>query len=143
MGQMEFINLSHPSDRSSASLQRRANSHAAREAHARARRLRAANYQAHNARKHGQDNQGQSMSRSKGPPDSGQGLGLLIEYGLNEETSVTPTPMSLLPADRRDPFGSFVKPFTPREHFLLDHCESNYAPMQDSILWLPSSTIRR
>lgn len=110
---IQFINLSHPIDVASAESQRRANSHAARIAHARTRRLRTIEYQARKAMQH--------------PVD---------DWRVDEETRTTnelekgpvPSPVSLLASDRRDPFTSFASAFKPIEHFLLDHCESIWRP---------------
>jgi hypothetical protein len=107
--EIQFINLSHPIDAASAESQRRANSHAARIAHARTRRLRTMEYQARKAIRH---------------PAEEQRVDEETRTTIELEKALVPSPVSLLASDRRDPFTGFASPFKPIEHFLLDHCES-------------------
>lgn len=50
------------------------------------------------------------------------------------ETVLVPNPISVLASDRRDPFMSFVTPFKPIEHFLLDYCEFPLALLPEAIV---------
>ncbi|RDW57272.1 hypothetical protein BP5796_12722 [Coleophoma crateriformis] len=118
-GEIQFINSSYPGDARSAETQRRARSHASRTGHAKVRRLRVREYQA-----------GKAVPTS-GRPEGAQWaeeqvitpVGSVLPTSDKTETEkvVIPSPISLLAADRRDPFHSFAKLFDPVEHFLLDH----------------------
>lgn len=120
LGIIQFINTSHQGNAKSAEEQRRANSHAARIAHAKARRLRTIEYQASKASqasKGTQEVEDRSIIATRRvQPILGSTVGI--------EQSILPSPMSLLASDRRDPFDSFGRSFKPVEHFLLDHCKS-------------------
>lgn len=118
-GKIQFINTVVPGAALSANEQRRAHSHAARTAHAKARRLCTLKYQAEKAR--------QIAGEARG--GTGQRIALrggvkLTPNAVEEEQSALPSPLGLLASDRRDPFDSFVRPFHPTEYFLLDHCKS-------------------
>ena len=111
---IQFINLD-PSQTSTAS-QRRIHSHAAREAHARTRRLRVMEHQAYRSAQQSKDG------------DKENNMALANRNPVQPELLVVPSPVSLLASDRRDPFMSFANPFTPIEHFLFQHCESEPPP---------------
>ena len=100
---LHFVDLSHSCDAISKKGQRRAaRSHAARAAHAKARRLLTIQYQAQK-KLTGVD----KPTRDNGP-----------------DPVAAPQVFNLLPAGRIDPFMSFARPFRPFEHFLFDHCTS-------------------
>lgn len=107
---VQFIIVSSNSpekDAQSATKQRKiAHSHAARTAHAKARRLRTIQYQAQKASR----KQSQSGSVEDG-----------VEQGPPKELPKAQL-VSLLSADRRDPFMSFATPLKPLEEMLFDHC---------------------
>jgi hypothetical protein len=118
-GKIQFISSTYPGDTTSAKEQRRAHSHAARTAHATARRLRIIDYQAGKIKQTPEGSQG-IEERGSTPIGS-----VLSNFNAVEtEKVVLPSPISLLASDRRDPFHSFARSFEPIEHFLLDHCES-------------------
>ena len=99
--ELRFVHHADPSDTSLRKRQKRvAHSNAARRAHAEARRLRMIRYQASKA-----------QERSQQP---------VVKAETNAVT--VPKIVRLLSADRKDPFTSFVRPFKPIEHFLLDYC---------------------
>jgi len=81
--------------------QRQARSHAARETHARTRRLRMIEHL--------------RLGQSREPA-----------LGGSEQTSQkvqVSSPVGILPSSRKDPFMSFARPLSPMEHFLLDYCK--------------------
>lgn len=121
-GQIQFINLSHPEDGTSTSgeQRRRANSHAARTAHARARRRCMIEYQASKTSQGPENAQAGLETPRSARKSSERPVSNIIET----EEPLLPSPISLLASDRRDPFQSFARPFQPIEYFLLDHCES-------------------
>ncbi|KAF2650307.1 hypothetical protein K491DRAFT_667425 [Lophiostoma macrostomum CBS 122681] len=106
---IQFVQYFDPHNATMKKRQQRVvHSNAARAAHAEARRRRTVKYQAAKARERSQ----QLVS----PP----------------EGVVVPSPLqisSLLPAGRTDPFASCVRPFTPVEHFLLDHFITAVVPL--------------
>ncbi|KAJ5092541.1 hypothetical protein NUU61_007411 [Penicillium alfredii] len=105
---VQFIVLSSNSPEEaarSASKQRKlVHSHAARTAHAKARRLRTIHYQAQKA----------SIKQSGS-------VGDCIEQGPLKELPKAQL-VSLLSADRSDPFMSFATPLKRIEEMLFDHC---------------------
>jgi hypothetical protein len=89
----------------SATRQRKlAHSHAARSAHAKARRLRTIQYQA-----------------QKNSTKQGGLVERCIEQGPSKEHPKTQL-ITFLSADRKDPFMSFATPLKPVEEMLFDHC---------------------
>lgn len=100
---IEFINLSYPSQGSSATLRRRAYSHAARVNHARVKLAR------------------KSTSKEPCAPPIEE-----IEADRRTEAKeapvLLPDPIGPLTSSRRDPFGCFVRPLSQLEHYLFDHC---------------------
>ena len=120
MPNIQFINLSHPSDATSAECQKTAHSHAARMAHARARRLR----NLANQRDEKESRRSQAGENSDGKTERGS-------TAHNEEavrqvwvrTILEPSPKSPLSANRADPFGSFAMALNRTEQYLLDHCK--------------------
>jgi len=117
-GRIQFINMCYPGEAMPAEEQGRAHSHAARTAHAKARRLRTIEYQARKASQIPEELQG-LKERSIAPRSSA----LPRPNAVDTEQPVLPSPITLLASDRRDPFKSFARPFEPIEHFLLDHCK--------------------
>ncbi|KAL6872766.1 hypothetical protein J3F83DRAFT_772016 [Trichoderma novae-zelandiae] len=103
---IEFINLSHPSQASSSRLQRRAYSHAARVNHARAKLARKETSQADNGEPTVPHPKGSEVGDSAVP---------------NKFHIWVPDPVDQLTSSRRDPFGCFVRPLSPLEHYLFDH----------------------
>lgn len=116
--EIQFINAAQQGNAVSAEDQRRANSHAARIAHAKARRLRTIEYQASKASqapKGAQTAQDRRIiSTSGGQP--------ILGNTADIDHSTLPSPVGLLASDRRDPFDSFGRSFKQVEHFLLDYC---------------------
>ena len=110
---VQFINLSNPAAGLPSSSQRQSRSHAAREAHAKARRLRTAKYQASRRRQHDQGGTAQIEARYA-----------LASPKLAREPSsfVISSPLSLLGSARTDPFSSYSTMLTHVDYFLLDHC---------------------
>jgi hypothetical protein len=127
---IQFIGSSYPRNAISAKVQQRVHSHAARTAHAKARRLRIIDHQAGKAKQVAEASQ-EVEERGSTP----RGNLLSISGGIEMEKSVLFSPASLLAADRRDPFSSFARSFTPIEHFLLDHCESLYDTSKVILFW--------
>ncbi|KAH7141096.1 hypothetical protein EDB81DRAFT_799406 [Dactylonectria macrodidyma] len=98
---MEFIPVEHPTRGASADLRRQIHSHAARVAHARARRLRVANY----------TRQNEAIKENTQQ-----------EQTLVEPKVVTPiTPSIVSTTIEHGPFASFVESLTLVEHFLFNH----------------------
>jgi hypothetical protein len=116
-GNIQFITLAHPRDTTSVKTQRRAHSHAARTAHARARQLRTIEYQAAKIRQTLASEE--TKDREITPKDNV----ISVFNSVEAEKPTLPSPISLLASDRRDPFNSFARSFKPIEHFLLDQCE--------------------
>lgn len=85
--------------RSGTKQRKLAHSHAARSAHAKARRLRTIQYQAQ-----------KSTGNQSGSTEK------CVEQGFPKEL------ISILSADRKDPFMSFAIPLKPIEEMLFDHC---------------------
>jgi hypothetical protein len=102
--ELQFIISSAPSSNSSkgASLRTAARSHAARSAHARARRLRTIEYQAQKSRER---NRPSNIADNAEPCDL-PGCG----------------PRDALSYHRRDPFMACAKQLKPFEQMLFDHC---------------------
>ncbi|KAK4447828.1 hypothetical protein QBC34DRAFT_486082 [Podospora aff. communis PSN243] len=106
---IRFVHVDRPAkpDQKQA---REIRSHAARETHARARRLR--------------------VIAHLGLPDPRQDPPLAptipgsTQQEIAKENKNIADPKSLLPASRKDPFAAFVRSLEPVEHFLLDHCMS-------------------
>ncbi|KAK3387826.1 hypothetical protein B0H63DRAFT_521847 [Podospora didyma] len=114
---IQFVDQSQPANRAS---QRQRHAHAAREAHARTRRLRTAEYQAQQQLRAGQDGAIASTSSSDAA------LGEALESGPEEKAILPTVPLpspvgGILGSAHRDPFDAFAVPFKPVEHFLLDH----------------------
>ncbi|KAI1616957.1 hypothetical protein EDD36DRAFT_430329 [Exophiala viscosa] len=106
---LHFVDLSRSYDAASEKRQRRAaRSHAARAAHAKARRLLTIQYQVQKE---------QSEIDKLSTPDNG------------EDSVAAPRIPKLLPAGRIDPFTSFARPFKPFEHFLFDHYMTAVVPL--------------
>ncbi|KAJ5266845.1 hypothetical protein N7478_009653 [Penicillium angulare] len=94
--ELQFIITAPEAATSTTSQQRVARSHAARSAHARARRLRTSQYQAQKKREWLND----------------------VNCRLNRPTNI----VTALPASRKDPFTSFARLLQPLEQMLFDHC---------------------
>ncbi|KAL2202332.1 hypothetical protein CC79DRAFT_1338394 [Sarocladium strictum] len=123
---MEFITLSHPSQKSSATLQKAARSHAARVAHARAKK----------ARKEVPEGPDQRPVKKVTPkPGSRHTTRLLraVEYARVDTSArfstgatagpwvdVT-TPLSIFGAFQHEPIASFVNSLSHQERFAFDH----------------------
>jgi hypothetical protein len=119
-GETEFVNSICPGVTKSAGERRQAHSHAARAAHAKARRLRTIQYQAVKAdeeRKNIQISEHRVITPTTRVPPT--------LAAFEKKLPPLPSPLSWLSSDRRDPFASFARTFLPVEHFLLDHCKSH------------------
>jgi hypothetical protein len=141
---IQFIHISNPATRPSADAQRRAHSHAARETHARARRLRTVNYLSRNNTRHAPECQEREDHDPCVNRDAVDDLyPPSTKSNLKVESTPIPSPASLLASDRRDPFASFAMPFKPMEHFLLDHCMcfSLHTPNPDRGHYSPASLL--
>ncbi|KUJ19433.1 uncharacterized protein LY89DRAFT_731831 [Mollisia scopiformis] len=114
---IQFINLSSAATgktkETTTAARRQARSHSARETHARARRLRAMNYQLQTAKQGVRESLVNDGDKSYTTTSVGR--------SAESDAKILSDPVSLLAPDRRDPFSSFVKPFTPIENFLLDY----------------------
>ncbi|KAL7891976.1 hypothetical protein HDV63DRAFT_391174 [Trichoderma sp. SZMC 28014] len=99
---IEFINLSYPSQGSSSTLRRRAYSHAARVNHARVKLAR-----------------NSTSKEPDAPPTEKIGAGRTTE--TKEAPVLLPDPIDPLTSSRRDPFGCFARPLSQFEHYLFDH----------------------
>ena len=116
---MHFINSFDPIDDRTKPRTRNARSHAARYAHAKARRIRMAAHQASIA----------AIRHQDGSSDEDERLAVQFERVVKptifclEQKSSTEQAVGLLTMTRKDPFGSFPKPLTHNEHFLFDHCK--------------------
>ncbi|KIW23930.1 uncharacterized protein PV07_09677 [Cladophialophora immunda] len=106
---LHFVNLRHPSDGSVGKQERRAaQSHSARATHRKNRQLRMIQHQSR-----------KSHARIKE----------LGAQNLKSNLAISLCLSGLLSPDRKDPFISFVRPFKPIEHFLLDHYVTTVIPL--------------
>jgi hypothetical protein len=124
---MEFITLSHPSQKSSTALQKTARSHAARVAHARARKTRKEVTEGLEER---------PVRKTSQKPGLRHATRLLraVEYAKVDtsgkfSTGATAgpwvdvtTPLSIFGAFQHEPIASFVKSLSHQERFAFDHC---------------------
>ncbi|GAB1312091.1 hypothetical protein MFIFM68171_02301 [Madurella fahalii] len=106
---MEFITIVHPSQKNSPRLRRRAHSHAARAAHARARRIRVAGHIAAESTS--------QKDASSTPPNATVSPARNLSRHLGLPSSV---PASISGAFEHEPLASFLRSLTPREHYLFD-----------------------
>lgn len=133
---IHFVNISDPAASLSGDARRRAHSHAARETHARARRLRTVDYQSRDtttqlalAQKRQGPGEEEEEEEEQEKDDRVTNRGTVynpnsssIANKLEVALAAGPSPVSLLASHRRDPFDSSAIAFKPVEHFLLDHC---------------------
>ncbi|KAH8898423.1 hypothetical protein GQ53DRAFT_837332 [Thozetella sp. PMI_491] len=119
---LHFINTSNPTAGDARSARRLARSHSAREVHARERRLRLAKYSTDGTKEKSGDPGGHesTIPVAGQTRDAGQGAPPAPRDPEDGGASLS-APVSLLGADRRDPFASSARPLTPVEHFLVDH----------------------
>ncbi|KAI1141735.1 hypothetical protein F5Y05DRAFT_373635 [Hypoxylon sp. FL0543] len=110
---MEFINLAHPAQSGSRELRRQAHSHAARTAHARARRLRVIGYMQQKA----QDPDMQEPARQS--PNRAMDDHERASLSGDETMILAPRPISS--SFEQEPLASFLASLTDREHFLFSH----------------------
>ncbi len=109
---IRFINVAEPSARfgqNEKRHERQARSHAAREGHARTRRLRMLNHLAST-----ESAVPSLLPQGEAPPEADNEMHALI----------LSSPVGLLSADRSDPFSTLAMSLRPFEYFLLDHCAS-------------------
>jgi hypothetical protein len=108
---IEFVLSSSPGslETVSAEVQRRVHSHAARAAHAKARRQRLIEYQ---------------KLKATGVLEDGHQA--LAKDGVETGILVLPSPVGPLVSERRDPFASFARRLNPTEEFLVDYCKSSF-----------------
>ncbi|KAJ5833404.1 transcriptional regulator family: Fungal Specific TF [Penicillium riverlandense] len=111
--EFQFIHTSQPGvpGVASAEKQRLVHSHAARAAHAKARRQRLVEYRAIKTRS-GSEDERQPFSTA----------------AAETAIAVIPSPLGFLGSDRRDPFASFARRLNPIEDFLLDYYMANVVP---------------
>ena len=117
---IEFIHVFNPHAGLSSPYQERTRSHAAREAHARVRRLRMAKYQAR-----GRFNQKPIASTADEHGISEVISGQLQATVPHDTHELMPSPRDLVTSDCRDPFASSARILGRVEHFLLGHCTSH------------------
>lgn len=131
---MEFITIVHPDQQDSPRLRRQAHSHAARTAHARARKARVAS---HNAQQSKTDNK--TDKKKKGAAPSQYGPDMPSAHSVHVHTSLQAlpvmtlfeaVPVSLPGRFEHEPLATFRRTLTAREHFLLDYCTSHLTPWQ-------------
>jgi hypothetical protein len=112
---MEFITLAHPEQKNSARLKRQAHSHAARVAHARARKVRMADYQ-----------QSAAIDRRPSGEATSQSEDAEIrrrtKQNVDNSRAVTAALLGISGAFEHEPLASFIQSLTPREHFVFSHC---------------------
>jgi len=122
LGSIQFINKSSLDNDLTVEDQRRAHSHAARAAHAKARRLATIQYQSSKATQVEDSNH--AVNERRITVKSNRHAILNAAKSNTTEQPALPSPLNPLPSDRRDPFESFVRPLKRGEHFLLDYCKS-------------------
>ncbi|KAH8891540.1 hypothetical protein GQ53DRAFT_746607 [Thozetella sp. PMI_491] len=125
MGKVQFIAVSGLPDAPSAKAQRLAHSHAARAAHAKARRLRMAEYQAGKGSDPGSSPRKAVVDDQE---DTQAGLRIRPTAAVMPSQDVIPSPSTTLSAGRRDPFNVFSTPMGTKEHFLFDHYVNSVIP---------------
>ena len=111
----------HPSQGGSAKLKRQAHSHAARVAHARARRLRVAEYvrKKKNAEQSEQPGEVETLRETQEIVAP-----LTYKQDLTGHPEVTQSiPQLLSTAFEHEPLASFLVSLTYRERFMFDYCE--------------------
>lgn len=104
---MEFINV-RPS--SSAGASRQIHSHAARTAHARARRLRMANYMRE------QNKKKESQELATIPSED-------TKSSFDRDEARPLVPRIIPGAFEHEPLASFIRSLDPKEVFMFDHCK--------------------
>ncbi|KAL7942704.1 hypothetical protein V8C42DRAFT_331678 [Trichoderma barbatum] len=114
---IEFINLSHPSQGSSSSLQRRAYSHAARISHA----TRVKHGRKEASRATNVDPSSRQTKKGQAGEATERRDECLVEIVPKACQVLIPDPTHQLTSSRRDPFGCFARPLSPLEHHLFDH----------------------
>jgi hypothetical protein len=125
---IQFVRVSGPKSRKHAWVHRSTiQSHAARTSHAKVRHARTIQYQAANAAKTtpqqikrlGEDKLGIELAQADA---ANQQLEVATETRQGDVPGWQPV-LCRMGSGRRDFFMSFVRPFKPIEHFLLDHCK--------------------
>lgn len=116
---MEFITVLDPSQKSSAASSRRAHSHAARVAHARARKIRV---EEHMRQKHMIKQK--ELTHAKALVDEIQEDSILIsrEQRLSQLKTTPSIPLLLPTAFEHEPLAGFLRSLTTRERFMFNHC---------------------
>ena len=126
---MEFVPLSHPTQATSANVKRQIHSHAARVAHARARKLRIDQYM-HKKHIAGERRDCVGQESETPFPDPSPSGAVVKRYKHNQPPSsgvLVPAsvPKIISPnAFEPEPLASFLTSLSEREHFLFTHCES-------------------
>jgi hypothetical protein len=120
---VRFINISNPAASASANVQRRAHSHAAREAHARTRRLRTAEHVLRNDMKLAHAGRGHEEAGVVRRDSKRDIWTPCVATSRDTQAAGTCSPVSVLSSNRRDPFASLAMSLGRQEHFLLDHCK--------------------
>jgi len=112
---LRFINISNPA-RPAKEERRLVRSHASREAYARIRRARVANYLG--LSENAITTSGTAPNRTTVEPAAPSPA-----IAESSNANINCPPLLALPAGRVDPFGAFAVPLRPMESFLLDHCK--------------------
>lgn len=117
---MEFITVFDPSQKGSADLSRRAHSHAARVAHARARKIRVEEHmqQKRIINQKEMPHAKSLVERMQENPSS-----ISREQSLPSQLKTTSSIPLLLPTSfEHEPLASFLRSLTFRERFMFQHC---------------------
>lgn len=140
---IQFVNLNPGDSTNSAAIKRVVRSHAATDAHARARRQRMKEHHHTKQRDDGQQQEPrqepqQQQQQEEAPPtdkpvkdrslkkEEPADMDAEPDLVLNVDPSQIvhmPNPANLLSAARKDPFSSMALEATPLEHILIDHCK--------------------
>ena len=120
---LQFVHVSLSADGSSSASRQQIHSLVARERHARARRIRMAKYQLHRPTQKERDDYGASRKVEAEKRHKNKDFTPQKEPLAQDDVTALPSPLEILPSDRKDPFGSMASTLQPVEHFLLDHCK--------------------
>lgn len=121
---MEFIPINHPAQSALTDLRRRAHSHAARVAHARARKAQVANFMRQ------KDISGENCHNKQESHDqSPNQIRTTVTHQQENQTTgshADPTPIAQSISSNtvdHGPFGNFLQSLTFVEHFMFNHCK--------------------
>ncbi|KAK4096700.1 hypothetical protein N658DRAFT_435552 [Parathielavia hyrcaniae] len=116
---MQFITIAHPSDKDSPHLRRQAHSHAARNAHARVRRIRVARHAAERTA---------SQTAASSTTHSEVCISLARSSAGHHPGLVSSVPASISSAFEHEPLATFLRSLTSRENYLFNHYIHVVAP---------------